>query len=109
MNGWRETRGGTRRKGAWNSGRAALWALRAARLTAALLCAYVPLAGQLPALLPDPLLNVLALLTTLPVLLPGEGAGTGTEAGPGRPGARCGSPAECRGTRRDRVPPRSSR
>ncbi|MET8572623.1 hypothetical protein [Streptomyces sp. NPDC004783] len=71
------------KNGKWNSGRLGRWVLGVARCTAALLCAYVPLAGQLPApLLPAPLLNVLALLTALPVLLP---AGPGDRLPQGAP------------------------
>lgn len=53
--------------------RAGRWMVLTARWSAALLCAYVPLANQLPSLMPAPLLNVLALLAGLHALLPLDG------------------------------------
>lgn len=54
-------------------GRAGRWMVLTARWSAALLCAYVPLANELPSLMPAPLLNVLALVAGLHALLPLDG------------------------------------
>lgn len=54
-------------------GRARRWMVLTARWSAALLCAYVPLADQLAPLMPTPLLNILALLAGLHALLPLDG------------------------------------
>lgn len=54
-------------------GRAGRWMVLTARWSAALLCAYVPLANELPSLMPAPLLNVLALVAGLHAVLPLDG------------------------------------
>ena len=69
---WRGVRDGVRKNGRRYSAEVGHWTVRTGRWSAAVLCAYLPLASQLPPLLPGSLLNALALLTALHVLLPSD-------------------------------------
>lgn len=64
---------GKRNSAAIRHGRARRWMVRTVRWSAALLCAYVPLADRLPPLMPAPLLNGLALVVGLHAFLPLDG------------------------------------
>ena len=60
----------------WQFTRPARWLTHAAQGFATLLCAYVPVAQEM-SFLPQPLVNVLALLTVLLMLLPGRTSRSG--------------------------------